>query len=169
MKKFTKLFGIFLISLLVIGSSNNTPHVAPEDCDINVPSVTGEKSSSGVVVYRWQVCAQLGTSTLIFIEWFGNNSAQVRNATSIEIFRYNERVSELSILQAETNLDAEIEIGKKAVEILREWSVQAMNIHDTWDSKTEPQKDALVKELFRRMSIIWDKQADDFVTRGLGQ
>ena len=92
-----------------------------------------------------------------------------RAATVQEIGIYQDHVKLTAIFTSQTNLSADVESGKKAVEILREWSTQAMAINASWDSLTDAQKDARMKELFRRNAIFWDKYADDLVTRGLGQ
>lgn len=122
--------------------------------------ISGEETAFSVGLTTGDVyCSELVTS----------GGTDTSPSIQSEIDMYLRLLSFVETQTARGNLSAEVEPGKKAVEILREWSTQAMAINASWDSLTANQKDDRVKELFRRNAIFWDKYADDLVTRGLGQ
>ncbi len=169
----TLFVGVLLIAASD-GAYEPSPLHAPEDCDMALgqPMVL-ENYQNSVVSYKKQLCAAAGTGVVTFTEWLDGVTPVSSPATPQEIVRWNNHVLESNnateLADSANRLAAEVEPGKKAVEILREWSTQAMVINASWDSLTENQKDDRVKELFRRNAIFWDKYADDLVTRGLGQ
>ena len=55
---------------------------------------------------------------------------------------------------------------KSAYVSLRQWSLDAQNAFDTWDSKTVAQKDATQKETIRRLGIFMDRLADLLLVEG---
>lgn len=160
------------IALVSIAATNSpSPLVAVQDCEPGTENnaLRYKSQFEGVETYRKQVCQQAGTLALTFTDWVNGVLSTNRPANAQEITLWEEKQQFLAEQEAEANLSAEVESGKKAVEILREWSTQAMAIHESWPSLTPAQKDDRVRELFRRVAIEWDKTADDMESRGVGQ
>ena len=58
------------------------------------------------------------------------------------------------------NLSADVDTGQKWVSKLRDWQTDAQNYYDQWPTMTDTAKDAVTREMVRRMGLTWGGLAD---------
>lgn len=163
MKKF------FIISILLVLSGLGAGgiaviHPAPDGTE-PLTHCFGGTSSGCSEIYRDSIGGEIRYRFL-------NDLQEVlidRPATETEINSWNYELLLRQNVTANYELNSVVEFDKKAVEILTEWSEDAFNIYNTWDTKTSQQKDNLQQELFRRMSIFWKQFANKLILDGQGQ
>lgn len=147
------------------GGINLSPVAAPEDCNnsLGEPLVNGDFTAS-VLTYQEQLCVSLGSGVVTYTEWADGITPTSRPATAVETDVWNKHVAELiaaaELKTALASLAADVEPGKKLVEILREWSVQGLQAYDEWPTKTAAQKDAANRLDIRRTALLFGKVAD---------
>ncbi len=162
---------VLTIAIAIVGmAASITPMktAALSDCEPGAHVQQGQTTSGGVVVFRWQICPTLGTLVLTYSEWIGSDPPISRNATQAESDSYADGTTFAAVKSAETRLSAEVELGKKWVEALRDWEAEELGFYANWDSLSPAVKDAIAKESLLRDARVHGGLADLLIVLGKG-
>lgn len=160
------LITISIISALaLLGTtfiSNNRS--APGDCDTSKYVFDFTQYLDGDLEFRQQICFETDSGNLINNLWIGTNSKITTQASVQDLNRYTSGNILDSVINSENLLDSDVEIGKRWVQILREWSDESANLD--WAAMTSNAQNQVMQKLLDRISKTWEGLAALLVTLG---
>ena len=153
---------VLLIVIAILGVAAATPSnpPAPSDCEPGEYVLRTETYFEGVRTYQSQICPQAGTLTLIYTDRVGTNPPASRDATAAETANWIRGALLQEVATSETNLSADVDTGQKWVPKLRDWQTDAQNYYAQWPAMSDAVKDAVTREMVRRMGLTWGGLAD---------
>ena len=161
MRKLIIVTLLALVALSAVGATNRpSPTNAAEDCDPaehihNVPHYL-----DGVVEYRKQICTQLATGVVTMTIWADGVTPVSTTATPAELAKYLGLTQVAAMEESEQRLNADVDTGQKWVSKLRDWERDAQNYYNQWPTMSDAGKDAVTREMVRRLGLTWGGLAD---------